>query len=460
MLRPTPAPAPDPADASPADPLGGAGVPAGTVAGDAPAPVGATAVPGARRSRRRLARLGAQGLVLALVAAGSTAFAVLHTTVTVDVDGSEVEVSSFARTVGDVLADAGIDAGPRDLVAPALDAPVEDGGEIVVRHGRMVTVEVDGVERQIWTTALTVGEAVADLGTRGDGARVSASRSAPLGRGEVLEVSTRKTVHVALDGEVVDTVTTAPTVREVLVESGLVLGEGDQVSVPLDATVVDGLVVAVSRVVRGTDTVVEEIPFTETVVEDPTSPEGERAVQTPGRAGQREKTFQVTTVGGAEVARTVVTDVVLSEPVAQVIRVGTKKPVAPPPPAPARSAPARSAPSGGAAPAAPAAPITVDPNSAQGIARGMLAARGWGDDQFSCLVKLWTKESGWRVNAENRSSGAYGIPQALPGSKMASAGADWRTNPATQISWGLGYIAGRYGTPCGAWGAFQAKGWY
>ncbi|MEU1970616.1 lytic transglycosylase domain-containing protein [Microbacterium sp. NPDC019599] len=104
--------------------------------------------------------------------------------------------------------------------------------------------------------------------------------------------------------------------------------------------------------------------------------------------------------------------------------------------------------------------VTPDPGSAQAIAYQMVIARGWGDDQFACLVALWNKESGWRVNAYNAGSGAYGIPQALPGSKMGSAGADWETNPATQISWGLGYIGGRYGTPCGAWGHSQSTGWY
>ncbi|WP_205783776.1 lytic transglycosylase domain-containing protein [Microbacterium sp. 10M-3C3] len=99
------------------------------------------------------------------------------------------------------------------------------------------------------------------------------------------------------------------------------------------------------------------------------------------------------------------------------------------------------------------------PAGAQATARGMLASRGWGDDQFSCLVSLWNKESGWRVNASNP-SGAYGIPQALPGSKMSSAGADWQTSAATQISWGLGYISGRYGDPCGAWNHSQSVGWY
>ncbi len=89
----------------------------------------------------------------------------------------------------------------------------------------------------------------------------------------------------------------------------------------------------------------------------------------------------------------------------------------------------------------------------------MVSARGWGGDQFSCLVSLWTKESGWRTDAANP-SGAYGIPQALPGSKMSSAGADWQTSATTQISWGLDYIAGVYGTPCAAWGHSQATDWY
>ncbi|EAR25620.1 secreted protein [marine actinobacterium PHSC20C1] len=113
-------------------------------------------------------------------------------------------------------------------------------------------------------------------------------------------------------------------------------------------------------------------------------------------------------------------------------------------------------------PAAPEAPAagTPDPGTAQAIAQSMLAARGQGTDQFNCLVSLWNRESGWNVYAMNSSSGAYGIPQALPGSKMATAGADWATNPATQIAWGLSYIDGRYGTPCGAWAYSEANGWY
>ncbi|MEV0391484.1 lytic transglycosylase domain-containing protein [Polymorphospora rubra] len=94
------------------------------------------------------------------------------------------------------------------------------------------------------------------------------------------------------------------------------------------------------------------------------------------------------------------------------------------------------------------------------IGCAMLLQSGFGLDQMPCLDKLWTKESGWNHKAQNRSSGAYGIPQALPGNKMASAGADWQNSPATQIKWGLGYIKGRYGTPCSAWQTLQTKGYY
>ncbi len=97
--------------------------------------------------------------------------------------------------------------------------------------------------------------------------------------------------------------------------------------------------------------------------------------------------------------------------------------------------------------------------NARGIALAMLPSFGWGSEQMSCLDPLWSHESGWRVNAGN-ASGAYGIPQALPGSKMAAYGSDWQTNPRTQITWGLHYIQGRYGNPCGAWAHFQSYGWY
>ena len=101
-----------------------------------------------------------------------------------------------------------------------------------------------------------------------------------------------------------------------------------------------------------------------------------------------------------------------------------------------------------------------DVNRAQQFARTKLRARNWDESEFACLVDLWNRESNWNHRAENPSSGAYGIPQALPGNKMRTAGKDWRTNAETQILWGLSYIADRYTTPCDAWTHSEENGWY
>lgn len=99
------------------------------------------------------------------------------------------------------------------------------------------------------------------------------------------------------------------------------------------------------------------------------------------------------------------------------------------------------------------------PAAAKAIAKKAVAKKGWSTKQYGCLVKLWSRESGWRVKAGNV-NGSYGIPQAYPGSKMKSKGSDWRTNASTQIAWGLSYIKGRYGTPCKAWASSESRGWY
>jgi hypothetical protein len=116
------------------------------------------------------------------------------------------------------------------------------------------------------------------------------------------------------------------------------------------------------------------------------------------------------------------------------------------------------------APSAPSTPpvpaITGTPTSAQAYAYTQVVQRGWGENDYSCLVSLWERESNWNASAMNKSSGAYGIPQSLPGSKMASAGADWESNPNTQVNWGLTYISDRYSTPCEAWAHSESVGWY
>lgn len=94
------------------------------------------------------------------------------------------------------------------------------------------------------------------------------------------------------------------------------------------------------------------------------------------------------------------------------------------------------------------------------IGKRLAAEHGWTGEEWVCLNNLWTKESGWSTRSSNSSGTAWGIPQALPGSKMKSAGNDWRTNPATQIKWGIGYIDNRYGTACNAWAHWQSHNWY
>jgi hypothetical protein len=126
----------------------------------------------------------------------------------------------------------------------------------------------------------------------------------------------------------------------------------------------------------------------------------------------------------------------------------------------AAAAAAAAASSAGQSSGGSAGTAVVPTGSPQQIAMAMLGSYGWSSSEFSCLDQLWARESGWNPQAANPYSGAFGIPQALPGSKMASAGADWATNPATQIRWGLGYIREMYGSPCGAWSHELATGAY
>jgi uncharacterized protein YabE (DUF348 family) len=379
-----------------------------------------------------------------VVAFGIGGFVTLNKTVAVDVNGDRTVVTTLASTVGGLLADRGVEVSERDLVAPATTAPVPRNGEVVVRTARELSLEIDGRVEEVWTTGATVGEALADVGVRAEDVRLSVSRSAPVARlNEPVEVFTPKEFTAEVDGEVLTTVTDATTVGEALQELGVVVGEADTVSAPLTDAAADGMTVGVTRSIAedGTETTV--VPFDVVEEKDPTLLKGEKKVTQKGRAGERIVTFTATVVGGKEVDREVLTEVVVSTPRDEVVKIGTKDP----PPKPKQTQ---------ATSSVPQASVKVSAGSAKAIARDLVPD----DDQFKCLVALWDRESGWRTTASNSYSGAYGIPQALPGSKMASAGADWRTNPATQIEWGLGYIKGRYGTPCDAWGAFQSKGWY
>ncbi|MBF0697744.1 G5 domain-containing protein [Actinomyces bowdenii] len=208
-------------------------------------------------------------------------------------------------------------------------------------------------------------------------------------------------------------------------------------------------------------TVTEDVTEAHGTVEKETDslPAGETKVETEGVDGVTRTTYQVASVGGQEVSREAVSTVVVAQKVDEVVLKGTGAQQQATPEAPAE-APAAEAPAEAAPAPAPVAEAGTDAAGAQAIAKSMMAGYGWNDSEFSCLVSLWERESNWNYQAENPSSGAYGIPQSLPGNKMAAAGADWQTNPTTQITWGLGYISERYGSPCGAWAHSEAVGWY
>ncbi|WP_457962591.1 lytic transglycosylase domain-containing protein [Arthrobacter sp. D1-29] len=152
-------------------------------------------------------------------------------------------------------------------------------------------------------------------------------------------------------------------------------------------------------------------------------------------------------------------------------RAAAQRPANPGPPPAGPAAPAPAAPAPAPPPSQTPAPPPVvvpsvpggavnDPAGAKSYASSRLGAYGWGQDQFQCLERLWTKESNWLTTATNPYSGAYGIAQALPPGKYATAGSDWLTSYRTQVEWGLKYIADRYGSPCGAWNHSVAYNWY
>ncbi|MFD6140462.1 ubiquitin-like domain-containing protein [Promicromonospora sp. NPDC060271] len=379
----------------------------------------------------RAARWVVRGAVVGTLAAVTGVYAANANVLTIDYNGELHTVGVYGDTVGEALASQHIRLGRDDVVQPATTSGVAQGGTVVVRTSREVTVELDGQVMTLRTTAGTVGELLAALGPRGDGALATASRTARLDRDPV-RFSTVKQVNIAVDGSVLEFHTTQSTVRGVFSEAGITLSDGDVTSVPPDAAAVDGMVVMVSRDASSSRTVTEVLPFETETIEDPSLPEGYESIRTAGVAGQVRVTYAVKTVGGAVVERTEVERKVIRKPVNEEVVVGTMD----------------------------VATAPVDPGSARALGQAMAAERGWGADEFSCLDQLWQKESGWRWNADNPSSEAYGIAQANPGSKMATVGSDWLTNPATQIEWGLGYISGRYGTPCGAWAHSVEIGWY
>jgi len=269
-------------------------------------------------------------LFLVIAAGGITAL-VKHKNLTLDVDGEQRAFGTMSSTVGDILAAAGYEVDEHDVVAPALDASVSDGDTIVLRQAREVRLSVDGEDRTVWTTALTVDEALAQF-RLGDDVYVSASRShrLPLD-GTDLEVVNPKTVNYADNGLPANPIRlAAPTVGAFLEAHGARLEQADSVTPAVDTPLVEGMDVVVTRDRIESRTETQPLPAPENRVDDPNMLEGETVVDDPGVPGERSVTFDVHTVNGVEVGRTETASEILTEPQPATVRVGTQpKPAVP-----------------------------------------------------------------------------------------------------------------------------------
>lgn len=273
----------------------------------------------------RTGRLAAQAGVLATVIGGTIAYATMDKTVTLTVDGRSHEVRAFARTVGSLLDAQDVTVGARDIVAPGQAAPLHDGDRVVVRFARPLRVSVDGTERTYWTTELTVESALAALGIRADDARLSASRSQPIGRdGFALSVSTPKTVKLTAAGASRRVVSTAPTVGLLLVEQGLIMRPLDRLSVSVSRRVTEGLSIALTRIDRRRVTARESVPFQVTKKSSSSMFRGDTKVVSDGSAGSRIAVYEVMLADGEVASRRLISAKVTRQPVREVLMVGTK----------------------------------------------------------------------------------------------------------------------------------------
>ncbi|MDR1266456.1 MAG: ubiquitin-like domain-containing protein [Propionibacteriaceae bacterium] len=381
------------------------------------------------RSLRKFVALAVASLLagLTLLTAGvNLAFA---QTVTLSIDGQERPVSVVHASVAEVLAQQNIPLGARDQVSPDLASTARADSPIIVRHARPIALDLDGRQGLYWTTATSVAAVVAELGLDDRQVILSHDPETPIGLdGLSLSIDTGKDVTVTADGQ--NFALHSPgRVADALEAAGLSYDEDDIITPEPTTWLNQGLAISLVRVEITTVEREVEIPFETTETPDESLYQGRTTVDQAGQAGLRHETVVQTTHDGQLVDEQITATTIVSQPVAQVQRLGAKP-----------------------------LPVVVNSEVKQ-IAYNLVLERGWDDSQFNCLDNLYQRESGWNPYAANP-SGAYGIPQALPGSKMASAGADWQTNPRTQIIWGLGYIVGRYSTPCGAWSHFQSSGWY
>jgi uncharacterized protein YabE (DUF348 family) len=270
-------------------------------------------------------KVGAQLLVLCGLVAGLVAFVGNNKTITLNVDGKASSVQSFGGTVAQVVKSANLDLKAGDRVSPSLDASVQNGTVININQAKEVKVSLDGAEKTVNTTAQDVDGLVTELGVASASA-VSVPKDATLAlAGSYVSISTPKTVSIVADGKVNTATTTAATVGKVLEDSGVTLGANDRSSQPANANVVNNMVIKVSRVDTSQTAVTsEDVPFQTVTAESADMLKGDKQVTQAGAAGKIERTFKLVLVDGREASRTLVSENVAVQPVAEKVTVGTK----------------------------------------------------------------------------------------------------------------------------------------
>jgi uncharacterized protein YabE (DUF348 family) len=274
---------------------------------------------------RRPLQLTLFAVVLVGLVGGCFAYFAAQKSITLTVDGQARDVSTYADTVGEVLEDEGLEPAAHDVLLPAADAQVSDGDAVVLNRARPLKLTVDGVERQVYVTALSVDQALDQLGFRAEDLVLSASRSERLPLdGMELSITTPKDVVLVADGRQRVVTTTAATAGELLAEQGITLSKTDRTSVYPDQALLDKMRIQVFRVQVKDVQVRTDVPFERVETKDPNAFQGDETVTTPGAAGEKVTTFRVTITDGVETARQELDSTVTRQPVAEQVTVGTK----------------------------------------------------------------------------------------------------------------------------------------
>ncbi|WP_417216963.1 transglycosylase family protein [Arthrobacter sp.] len=276
--------------------------------------------------KNRWVKTGAQAVALTALIFGLVSFVGANKTVAVTVDGQTRSVQAYGKTVAEMLASADIEVAAGDRVSPALDAAVDDGSTITLNRNKSVDVSIDGIDRVVHTTGLTVADVLNQLDV-GDSADVSTGPQLELAAlKSPLEISTQKTLQLTVDGKTRRLTTTEPTVGQALEDAGVDLGSDDELSVAPDTEVKDGHEVVIVRVKTTTKTVTETVDHGVEKTSDNDLERGKTKTVTAGKDGVRTLTYRITTHDGHEVSRKLVEKKVTTDPVDAEIAVGTKKP--------------------------------------------------------------------------------------------------------------------------------------